>query len=114
MDSDGNEVAGIRLPEVAVPLATHTGWNPRHRDTGAPEQILDYMGSTVRFARDAAEREALNDPRPSIAERYADEEDYRARVQAAAEAMVQARYLLAEDVATCEQIALERYGALTS
>ena len=114
VDSDGNEVAGIRLPEVAVPLATHAGWNPRHRDTGAPEQILDYMGSTVRFARDAAEREALNDPRPSIAERYADEEDYRARVQAAAEAMVQARYLLAEDVATCEQIALERYGALTS
>ena len=47
-------------------------------------------------------------------ERYADAEDYRARVQAAAEALVQAGYLLPEDVATCEQIALERYGALTS
>jgi len=53
VDNDGNEVAGIRLPEVAVPLATHTGWNPRHPDNGAPEQILDYMGSTVPFARDA-------------------------------------------------------------
>ena len=27
VDADGNETAGIRLPPIAVPLATYTGWN---------------------------------------------------------------------------------------
>ena len=27
VDADGNEVAGIRLPPIAVPLGTYTGWN---------------------------------------------------------------------------------------
>src|SRR4029453_12539372 len=27
VDADGNEAAGIRLPDIAVPLATYTGWN---------------------------------------------------------------------------------------
>ena len=25
-DSDGNDIAGVRLPDVTVPLATYTGW----------------------------------------------------------------------------------------
>jgi len=25
-DRDGNEIAGVRLPDVSVPLATYTGW----------------------------------------------------------------------------------------
>ena len=28
VDETGNEIAGIRSPELAVPLATHAGWNP--------------------------------------------------------------------------------------
>ena len=28
-DSDGNDIAGIRLPELTVPLATYTGWGLR-------------------------------------------------------------------------------------
>ncbi len=46
VDDDGNEIAGIRLPAVAVPLATHTGWNPRHPDAGAPDQATIFVGST--------------------------------------------------------------------
>ncbi len=112
IDDDGNELAGIRLPEVTVPLATHAGWNPRHSDSGAPGEILDYIGSTVPFAAVPASR-AADDPRASIAERYADEVDYRRRIRGAAEGLVASGYLLAEDVETCERIALRRYEALT-
>ena len=29
-DSDGNDIAGVRLPDVAVPVATYTGWALRN------------------------------------------------------------------------------------
>src|SRR5690606_29352114 len=58
VDSDGNEMAGIRLPDLTAPIGTHTGWNPRHPDTGAPEQIMSMQGFTTFFARTTAEREA--------------------------------------------------------
>jgi hypothetical protein len=46
-------------------------------------------------------RHASADPRPSIAVRYASRDDYLARVRQAAEQLVQARYLLAEDIDVC-------------
>jgi hypothetical protein len=98
VDADGNEVAGIRPVELAVPLGTFTGWNPRHPDQGAPIDIMAMMGSTLPFARTAVERERGGDPRPSIAERYGSRDDYLTRVRAAAEAAVKARHMLAEDV----------------
>ena len=64
VDADGNEVAGIRLPPVAVPLATFTGWNV-FRDL--PDELADRDGSYVPFARTKAEREAGGDSRPSLA-----------------------------------------------
>ena len=98
IDADGNERAGIAVPEVAVPLATHTGWNLRHPEIGGCEQLLVFAGSTLPFARTRAEREAAGDPRLSIEERYASREDYLARVRGAAERLVAQGYLLAEDV----------------
>ncbi len=112
VDHDRNELAGIRLPDLTVPVATHTGWNPRHPETGASEEILEYLGSTVPFAADEVAREAGGDPRPSIAERYADREDYLARVRSAAHALVVSRHLLEEDIGICERIAARRYDAL--
>jgi hypothetical protein len=111
VDETGNEVAGIRLPEVAVPVATNTGWNPRHPTTGGVGQILEYVGSTLPLSRDRETRTAAGDPRPSIAERYMDEDDYRFRLRQHAEQLLADRYLLAEDIATCESIALQRYRA---
>lgn len=61
VDDDGNELAGIALPEVAVPLATHTGWNLRHPGIGGTEQLLIFAGSTIPFPRTQAEREAAGD-----------------------------------------------------
>ncbi len=99
VDADGNERGGIVLPELAVPLATHTGWNLRHPDIGGAEQLLVFAGSTLPFAHTRAEREASGDPRLSIAERYRSRDEYLGRVRAAAERLVSEGYLLAEDVA---------------
>jgi hypothetical protein len=98
VDADGNEAAGIRLPDLTVPVATQTGWNPRDPRTGAPEQIIPMQGSTLFFRRTRAEREATGDPRPSLEERYAGRDDYLARVRVAAEQLAAERYILAEDV----------------
>jgi len=100
VDEDGNEVAGISVPELTVPLAAHTGWNLRHPESGGADQLLYFAGSTLPFAPTRADRLAAGDPRPSIAERYASREDYLARVRKAAEVLVTAGYLLEEDVET--------------
>ncbi len=109
VDADGNELAGIRLPDISVPLATYTGWNVRHPDIGGPSQTLSLLGSTIPFPATRAERQASGDPRPAIAERYASKEDYLRRVKHAAEALVQQGYLLAEDLPTVTDQAAQRY-----
>ena len=54
--------AGVRPAELRMPLATFTGWNPRHPEQGAPGDLMSMMGSTLPFARTAAERERTGDP----------------------------------------------------
>jgi hypothetical protein len=98
VDEDGNERAGVAVPEVTVPVATHTGWNLRHSEIGGAEQMLYFAGATLPFARTRAERDATGDPRRSIAERYRSRDDYLARVREAAQALAAARYMLEEDV----------------
>jgi hypothetical protein len=111
VNADGNEVAGIVLPELAVPLATHTGWNLRHPDIGGAEQLLVFAGATLPFARTRGDRERAGDPRPSIAERYASREDYLARVRDAARALAKDGYLLEEDVETSPAFAARMWDA---
>ncbi len=94
--ADGNEAAGIRLPDIAVPLATYSGWN-EYKPPYPPGELADRDGSCLPFAADKAAREASGDPRPSIAERYAGGADYLAKVQAAVTALAKERLLLAED-----------------
>ena len=98
VDADCNEVAGIRPVEVAVPLATLTGWNPRHPDQGSPGDLMAMMGSTLPFPRNRTERERNGDPRKSIEERYPSRSAYLDKVREAAQKMVTARHVLAEDV----------------
>jgi len=98
IDADGNEIAGIRPPELAAPLATLTGWNPRHPDQGVPGDLMSMMGSTLPFPRTRAEREASGDPRRSIEERYPSRAAYLERVREATQQLVAARHVLAQDV----------------
>jgi hypothetical protein len=98
VDADGNELAGIRVPEVTVPLATTTGWNFRAERIGNPTTIVALLGAYVPLARTRAEREARRDPRPSIEERYKGREDYLQRIRTAANALVKERFILEQDV----------------
>ena len=101
---------GVLMPDASVPVATHTGFNPRHADSG---QILEYVGSMVPFAH-AAAREAASDPRPSIAEGYVNREAYLEQARAAAQRLAGSQYLLAGDVKLCVSTAAgERYNAVT-
>lgn len=97
-DSDGNDLGGVRLPELAAPLATYTGWNLRDSSIGAPDQRLSFLGSFIPFARTAAERQKNHDPRPSVGERYASHDDYMRKFGDAANKLVQQRFLLQEDL----------------
>jgi len=114
LDADGNERAGVRLPDISVPVATHTGWNPRHPDTGAPDLIIAMMGTTRFFPATAADRERTGDPRLSIEERYGGMDAYLALVRQAAEKLAEQRYILQEDVDLVVRSAGERYEAAMS
>ena len=114
VDQDGNDLAGIRLPDLAVPLATVTGWNLRRPDTGGPGQTHKIMGSTVPFTLTRQERQESGDPRPSIEERYASKEDYLDRIEAVAKDLTAERYLLEEDIERVTEMAAERYDLLES
>jgi Alpha/beta hydrolase domain len=98
VDGDGNEVAGIRMPEVAVPLATATGWNFRSEAAGNTSDIVSLIGSYIPFTKTRAERDAHGDPRRGIDERYRSRADYLARVRKAIDDLVRKRYVLEQDV----------------
>jgi len=98
VDKDGNDVGGIRLPELQAPLATYTGWNLRAADIGAPDELFSMQGSWIPFARTKADRTKTGDPRLSMEERYTGREDYLVKFEAAAKSLVGAGYLLASDV----------------
>jgi hypothetical protein len=94
-DADGNDIAGVRLPEVAVPVATYTGWALRADGLDG----CDAAGQKIAFALTKAERLAAGDPRPSLEERYADHAAYVSAVTRAAQALKAERFLLDEDAA---------------
>lgn len=122
VDQDGNELAGIALPFITVPLATHAGWNLRHRDIGGTSQVLStggasggtLRGSTIPFPATKEEREATGDLRLSIEERYASKAEYLALVKQAAEKLINERYLLEEDVESMLAQAAEHYDLFAS
>jgi hypothetical protein len=94
-DADGNDVAGIRLPEVAVPLATYTGWSLRSGPQA--DDGCEAAGQYIPFSRTKAERMASGDPRPSIEERYPSFAVYSAAVQKAIDDLIARGLMLQED-----------------
>lgn len=98
VDADGNDVAGIRDPEVAVPLATTTGWNFRDASAGNPGDIFQTLGSYIPFPPTRTVRESSGAPRLSLEERYRGADDYLQRVRSAAMDLIRDRYMLEEDL----------------
>ena len=97
VDADGNEIAGLRHPDVSVPLATYTGWNPRRHEAGGDGLLVRATGATIPFAR------------ADLLARYPNREVFLERVHAAADALVDQRYLLTEDVAQVVEDSGRRY-----
>lgn len=99
VDDDGNELAGIRVPEIAAPVAVFTGWNPRRAVDGLPDVLYEFLGSRLPFPPG----------RPSLADRYPDEDAYAAAARAAAGGLVADGLLLDQDVDRAVAAAVARY-----
>lgn len=97
---DGNDLAGIRLPQVSVPLAAYTGWNYRTEAVGAAGEINAMHGSTIPFSKE------------KIAQLYQNKEDYISKTLAAARAQVKQGYLLEEDVLEIIERASEQWDKM--
>ena len=105
VDAVGNDIAGIRQPEVAAPLATLTGWNTRTAEF-TDGDLCDLNGMSIPLHRTKADRLAAGDPRPSLEELYGTHDGYLAAVTAAARALQADRLLLQEDVDAYVQAAM--------
>ncbi|MEO8258817.1 MAG: alpha/beta hydrolase domain-containing protein [Acidobacteriota bacterium] len=97
VDRDGNDLAGVRDPELAVPLATTTGWNFRDPSVGNPQDTYQLLGSYIPFAPTRVAQRASGDPRLSLEERYRGIDEYLQRIRRSAMDLIRRRYLLAED-----------------
>jgi len=113
VDRDGNELGGIRDPEVAVPLATTTGWNFRDPSLGNPGEIYQLLGSYIPFAPTRAARQAIGDPRLSLEERYRGVDDYLQQIRSSAMDLIRRRYLLTEDLDTIVERAKKHWSFAT-
>jgi hypothetical protein len=114
VDADGNVRAGIRLPDIAVPLATQAGWNYRDASIGAPDRLAGEIGSYIPFARTKADRDRTGDPRLSIEERYRGRDEYVGKFAASVLDLVKRGYVLPEDVADLLTHAIEHYDWATT
>lgn len=99
VDADGNDIDGLRNTSVQVPLGTYTGWNIRKAGFSQGDSC-DLTGAYIPFFKTKAQRDAVGDPRLSLAERYPTHADYVAKVTAAANGLVSERLLLPEDAAS--------------
>lgn len=109
-DSDGIDLGGIRMPEVAVPLATYTGWNLRDASIGAPEQLYSMQGSMIPFPL----LKTAGDSRMSIGQRYKNRADYLVKVKAAATELVGKKLLLKRDIDKIVERSAIEWDALTN
>ncbi len=110
VDADGNDLGGIRMPEIAVPLASYTGWNLRTPEIGGPTQLLAFVGSWIPFARTQSERKQGGDTRLSLEERYATEQAYLDAIDKAADSLVTSGFLLHEDLASIHDRAAKEWN----
>ena len=112
VNADGNEVAGISMPDVTYPVASHSGFLSQGEKNGAAGELLSTSVSGVSSPEDRVRATIARDPRPSITERYESKERYLEAIELAAESLVGRRYLLAEDIALCIELARRRYDAV--
>ncbi len=104
VDRQGHDLAGIRAPMVQAPLGTAVGWNLRRPENGLGA-LLGITGGYLPFPWSDEEAEQSSDPRQSLLSRYPTAGAYIAAIRRAAEDLVEAGFLLEEDLARTEQLA---------
>jgi hypothetical protein len=109
VDADGNELAGVRVPELAVPVATYTGWNLFNERSGPTDVVSSMQGSFIPFAASKSGRERAGDPRRALDERYQNREQFLDRIATAASDLVEKGYLLKADVTRIVEQAATRW-----
>ncbi len=109
VDADGNDLGGIRMPDLAVPLGTAAGWVFRPKSTGSPHELVMLRGVWVPLAPTQVQREKMDDPRPSLEERYASKDEFMAKVKAAIRKLIEQRLMLDDDLAPQLKQAGERW-----
>jgi Alpha/beta hydrolase domain len=95
VDADGNDRAGLHLPDIAVPVGTYAGFNV-YKAPFPSGELCDRDGSFLPFARVDADRTA-GDSRRSLVARYGTHQHYVGLVAAVARQLVRGRLLLQED-----------------
>jgi hypothetical protein len=98
VDADGNEIPGIRIPDIQCPIGTHTGWALRTATFNGEGTPIRNGGSFIPFARTRAERLAAGDPRLSLEERYRNHAQYVRCVRQAARELRKQDFILPEAV----------------
>lgn len=98
VDADGNDLGGVRLPQLEVPLAAYTGWNLRDPATGMASERVSFLGSWFPLPKTRADAEAKGDPRGPLAERYQSRDEFLTKFSAAAHKLADDRFLLKKDV----------------
>jgi hypothetical protein len=98
VDKDGNDVGGVHLPLLEVPLATCTGWNLRDPKTGMPNERVSFIGSYLPFPKTKAAATVAGDSRIPITDRYASREQYLKRFSDVASELVADHFILPEDI----------------
>ena len=83
---DGNELAGVRIPELQVPVATYTGWNLRTPEAGFPDYRASFVGAYLAW------------PKDEVLARYHTRDEYFGRFTGAALALVHDRFFVADDL----------------
>ena len=97
-DRDGIDLAGVKMPWVAVPLGTFTGWNLRNPAIGASNELLGQTGSYIPFATTKKARIESQDPRLSVEERYSSEAEYLSKIRDAGISLAKSGFLLERDI----------------
>ncbi len=114
VNADGNDMSGIRLPEVAVPLGTYTGWNVTVPQLAGLGYLAGLIGGFEPFPLTREQREKGGDARLSIGERYSSRQDYLDRVKRAAADLVRQRFMRADDVPAVVRRAEEIWNAVVT
>lgn len=97
LDTNGNDLGGIRNVEITVPLVTYFPWNVRTGFKGGSHELIDFLGTFIPFPRTEKEKQKWHDPRPAILTLYADKSDYLEKTAGAADTLIEQGFVLKED-----------------